>query len=469
MLSVHKEGSGVETVPSSPNLMLSSFGKVVGSIEGLRHKLDNLTLSDLEATEEKINTLSERLGELHRTVLRLSAIREQLLRVDAAKNEAGNETARVVELATLQKPLKLHMLGQLRSLVLFSRANRGLSDAGGLKEYSHDIGEVPEAKAIAEPSRTTGVALAETAAAPEVLSAPDSDSTELSLERLHDSVHQDLPASNREHVFHGEPLPAASGTEALLSADKPVSQIATAGKTAQAEIESVEAEEFILTEIGETNPVTVQWRELPEAPASVSPENQTASEFEFDQRLLNDLIKDYGEFIVPSPSSSSAEAAPPPKRPESSLAKSQTEFPLVDNVTSQKILPSARKDGELDRKLKKLIKDYGEYDLYSGHSSKKYGTRIIAICAIIAVFLGGIYFFSSEENETATDAPAVIQRDSGARNSAEPRKEDAGVGPRSHAGSSAPHDHFDQNASPGPGTGSKPFANNNKNNEKVGR
>jgi hypothetical protein len=475
MLSAHKEGNGTEARPFSPNTMVSSFGKMVGSIEGLRHKLDNLAVSDVEETQEKIDTLGLRLGELQKTLERLAAIKEQLIKVEAAKAEAGAETPNIAELGTVQKPLKLDMLGQLRNLILFPRVNRGTTDTHDrpLKEFSRVSSEASEIKPLAHASVTTALVLASEAATREVPSSPDSHSTELSWEPLQRSVHEDTSERKREGFFDHELQQAASRTEDLIAAEKPVSEPGASQKSEQPEIESVDAEEFILTEIGETNPVTIQWRESPEPAAFAVPENPTASEFEFDQRLLNDLIKDYGEFVVPSLSSTSAETAPPPKRPESSVAKSQTEFPLVDNATSQKVLPSARKDGELDRKLKKLIKDYGEYDLYSAHTSKKYRTRIIAICAILGVVFGGIYFFSSEENEAITETPAVIQRDSGARNSAEPRKENAGIGPGSNTTSSSRHvqpQQGDQRPSRGSGTGNKPFTNNNnKNDEKVGR
>jgi hypothetical protein len=63
---------------------------------------------------------------------------------------------------------------------------------------------------------------------------------------------------------------------------------------------------------------------------------------------------------------------------------------------------------ELDRELKKIIKDYGEVDLYSA------GNRVTKRRAIVAfVVLGGvlssIYMFSGPKADTVGNAPVVHQ------------------------------------------------------------
>jgi hypothetical protein len=58
----------------------------------------------------------------------------------------------------------------------------------------------------------------------------------------------------------------------------------------------------------------------------------------------------------------------------------------------QRIL-TVRRHGELDRQLKSIIKDYGEYDLYSHRSTINFKTAAIAAFVVLGLVLGGFYFF----------------------------------------------------------------------------
>ena len=72
--------------------------------------------------------------------------------------------------------------------------------------------------------------------------------------------------------------------------------------------------------------------------------------------------------------------------------------PATVNLPTQPNLPSQRKDGELDRKLKKLIKDYGEYDLYSRQTPLKLKTGVVAAFLVLTLIFSGFYFFSSPKS-----------------------------------------------------------------------
>src|SRR5436190_2095283 len=127
---------------------------------------------------------------------------------------------------------------------------------------------------------------------------------------------------------------------------------------------------------------------------------------DFDQRLLDDLIKNYGEF-----------AAAPNLPASNSAAKSKREAEHAESKArvgefTKKNLPAVKKEGELDRQLKELIKDYGEYDLYPRQSPGNLKAGVIAAFLLLALVFSGFYFFSAPKapphkataNQTTSDS-----------------------------------------------------------------
>jgi hypothetical protein len=142
-------------------------------------------------------------------------------------------------------------------------------------------------------------------------------------------------------------------------------------------------------------------------------QTHTASEeADFDQRLLDDLIKDYGEFTIVPSSTPKREAKKEPKLEPTTATRVQG--PATVNLPTQPNLPSQRKDGELDRKLKKLIKDYGEYDLYSRQTPLKLKTGVVAAFLVLTLIFSGFYFFSSSKSAVPTSASSTSQSQSSA-------------------------------------------------------
>jgi hypothetical protein len=161
-----------------------------------------------------------------------------------------------------------------------------------------------------------------------------------------------------------------------------------------------------------------------EIPVTSNPAHTEASEeADFDRRLLDDLIENYGEFnIVPS-SSAGAKVRQEPKK-EKSISTPRTDPSTAVAPTSQPTFPLQRKDGELDRKLKKLIKDYGEYDLYSRQTPLKVKTGVIAAFLVLSLVFSAFYFFSSPKSAIT---PSVSSASQSQNDSATPSKETAPV------------------------------------------
>jgi hypothetical protein len=117
------------------------------------------------------------------------------------------------------------------------------------------------------------------------------------------------------------------------------------------------------------------------------------------------------------PSSTPKPEAKKKPRPEPTPATLRVKASGPVIPPTQPNLPSPRKDGEIDRKLKKLIKDYGEYDLYSRQTPLKLKTGVVAAFLVLTLIFSGFYFFSSPKPKPA--GPASTPSTSQSRNSSE--------------------------------------------------
>jgi hypothetical protein len=120
---------------------------------------------------------------------------------------------------------------------------------------------------------------------------------------------------------------------------------------------------------------------------------------DFDTKLLDDLIKNYGEFATHA--NLPAEIEPgrnEPKDRQEAAPRLQANPPLLRNPN------------DLDRKLKKLIQDYGENDLYSQNNGQKTKLRVACAFAVLAAVLGGIYYIAIPQPAVAP-AESLLQRD----------------------------------------------------------
>ena len=82
--------------------------------------------------------------------------------------------------------------------------------------------------------------------------------------------------------------------------------------------------------------------------------------------------------------------------------------------------PVVKKNGDLDRQLKKIIKDYGEYDLYSDKQTTNFKKAGILAFVFLGLVFGGIYFFTAPPS-TAKTAPAAANSSSTAPDNRESR------------------------------------------------
>jgi hypothetical protein len=130
-----------------------------------------------------------------------------------------------------------------------------------------------------------------------------------------------------------------------------------------------------------------------------------------DQRLLDELIKNYGDFAATRNLPATLEASKPaePKYDNPAMETS----PLFDEpIATERQLSNVKKAGDLDRQLKKIIKDYGENDLYPRQSLVNLKTGGIAAFAVLGLVLGALYLFKAPSAVVPTQSrpPAPIAK-----------------------------------------------------------
>ena len=397
MLTAQKENDHlkIKPIPHS-RATLQSFDKVVDSIAGLRERVGAFNVEQLSSTEQKLQTISLRLGELQQTLQVLSGITQRMSRVHESVQQTETESLDRNRLVTRENGIPAHSLAHVESLLKFQRviklvkATKAIS---GLLDPVDEKTQTPFPTTIAvvpEPSKEEHPFVAEL--------SPDEDPI---VQGAVDNSIQTAPAEDLlvPNEAHDAPLPEIDFEEFEFSSDDSANLIPS-DETAQ------------VVQKNEPNVAAADTTEQPQPSGEISivdtavNAGQThaavSEEADFDRRLLEDLIKNYGEFsVLPGPTAKTneepnRETIIPTSRPHQATKVSLS-------LASQRNVPAQRKDGELDRKLKKLIKDYGEYDLYSKQSPVNLKTGLAGAFLVLTLILSGFYFFSSPKSDVPTN------------------------------------------------------------------
>jgi hypothetical protein len=440
---------------------IQSIDKVVNSIEGLRDRLQGFSLEQVSEAHQRLRTMSLGLGELQRTLEALAQIKQQMGRLQKTVQQAEAESLETSRLTTVDEPMPAHAIAQVGNLLKFRRVIKLMKaaksvSAGLVPQEAHpgmlvrqkslgivpeneptviDVNEVPdESEPVLQSVRAeTNVELVlpklvETASEPppnEQALTADSLAIEHELpERLENETPADVTSEDLEQpeaIFHSAPAemdfepnePFSSEPTDIIFFDDSTTSLQQ--REIIAEFADTRAEpspnhdaifdEFKGTEDMEVNPAIP---EIETAETTDQTHTTASEEADFDQRLLDDLIKDYGEFtILPrSPAKSEAEKK---AQHENTIASRGPDSSIAVELASQRNLPLQRKDGELDRKLKKLMKDYGEYDLYSRPTPISLKTAVVAAFLLLTLVFSGFYFFSSSKSAVPSSTLSAPQ------------------------------------------------------------
>jgi len=413
------------------------FGKMLNSLQGLQQRLEDFSIADVTNAEANAQTLILRLRQFQDTIAAVALLKNAAADIDRSIAEVAPVDVEIVDPDSLENHPQLHAIVKVSKLIKLQKLMTALK-AGA------DEGEaiaVPDLMAATERSpqgqlsETPPAKLSDTSASIEA----DQDAAAKPADR---AVDEPIPASL---VETRDSITLASAARETARETPIDNRAATDFPTALAEFETAAAE--IATTSAQDNqtqskdfpapaehtPASLATANLPIVepapllPQSARPKHAPAAKTKkqskshdrhaaprdeskalaranesFDLRLLDDLVSNYGEF------------AANPNLPATVKKKDLQHFEPAPNAAAElrpepatsdeTISPSVKKDGDFDRQLKKIIKDYGEYDLYSDKPAANIKKAGILAFVFLGLVFGGIYFFTAPPS-TAKTAP----------------------------------------------------------------
>lgn len=371
-----------EPPESSRAPTVTGFGKVLSSIQGLQQRLDDFSIEEVSRAEAKAYSLIQSLDDFQSQLAALVKLKEAVASVTAQIDAIPEENFDVISADGLESHPQLRAIVQAGRLV---RLHRSLRAAQAIVESSPL--ELQDGQP--DPEFPNGEAMYNTSDASSFLSRPELDFPPA-------AANDETPIEHArgEDIELGANRAGASGS--VLAPPSPLSAV-------------------VVTSAPGAHPLA---------------EKNRVVKTDFDQRLLNDLIETYGEFaIAPNPAKSLVTAITTTPKPEVAQApghlislqptpaepafvKSMASGPLglpapgkkFSRPSAASMAPSIKKQGEIDRQLKRIIKDYGEYDLYSPQKSMNLKMIAIVGFVLLGLVLGGFYLKASP-----TAVPSAIE------------------------------------------------------------
>jgi hypothetical protein len=353
-------------------------------------------LEEIANAENRSRTLLLGLSNLQSRVGSLATIKQSLTAVREAVDQAGLEDFKPSTLEISDKPLHLHEILQTSNLIKFPI----------LKKLSHQASR-HTVQSVSDNSQISPLANDQPKFTENVIKArPAADRQETS-----DCLDRAPFIFDAEQMGTASPVPSADfswdeqpgGTFGNNITDELIYNQEMQTNAVEPKAEVIKPADFDMS-TPELDPVTPRTEE-PNASLSTA---LVPTGGDFDQRLLDDLIKSYGEFFSSADSRSKIEPQAKSETPEVASAKNFLEAPAAEGAKGNpaRTLP-LKKEGDIDRQLKKIIKDYGEYDIYSRQSPIRIKSAVIGAFLLLGAVFSGFYFLSSPKSQEPGSAPAA--------------------------------------------------------------
>jgi len=480
MLAVQKQdpqnqGSIVNTTITAT----SGFGRVLGSIQGLQQRLGDFSYSEISIAEGNVKALVKRLTEMRDNLSSIAELKKAVIDINQHIDNLPDEDFAAVGLDSLEKHPKLHAIVQSSKLIrskrfvsaaspsvdqvnLDSQTKEGrvtaLAGKGVTAESKAAAAKPRETKNLSEVRRpaqdAAPIVTADQSPTPTRTAAKDSHqvlpseqypssrgapsmeipSAEIDLadaaasdwtfesnegsatlaEASSASVNFEFPDKTPSHQEVTQPnqSPTPPLRPGVRSTNETVSP-------ARATADAPGTKRFVEKDLPVSAPHAYQPAKLDESRALVP------SGYDFDQRLLDDLIKNYGDFATTPNLPATVE---PPKKANPVVQKPATQpaHDFAKPAAAERDIPKIQKANDLDRQLKKIIKDYGEYDLYPKQRVFNLRTGGIAAFAVLGLVLGALYLFKA--GSPAQTRRAAEPREPTRASSSAPLKPDKSAG-----------------------------------------
>lgn len=468
-LSVEKQDtSRRDTYSNAQGPVASGFGKVLGSIQGLRQRLGEFSLEDISAAEAKVRALVKQLIALRDNLDELAQLKQAVVENHRRIDDIPELNFDLISLDSLEKHPQLHAIVQASKLIRLHRLMKAAQASAGAVTFDSESNEfrVPEPPATHDdrsPSRPQTVAAVEEheialeqnliESEPQTATADHGSIDGLDTIDTTVAIAAPPPELKGSLAVSREESSLARSMEENFSA--PTDQVdnppldwsfdlgevsSTIGENSSASVHFVFPDETFSDHTPATmdsaktilpppavsavnaaaNPDSHQSRELVVSKDKLDTEKtgaaaeaqidaskaRTPDNSAIDQRLLDELIKNYGDFAATRNLPATLEASKPaaPKYDNPAVETS----PLFDQtIATERQLSNVKKAGDLDRQLKKIIKDYGENDLYPRQSLVNLKTGGIAAFAVLGLVLGALYLFKAPKAASPIQARPV--------------------------------------------------------------
>ena len=378
------------------------FGKVLNSIHGLQQRLDDFSVEDVSHAQAKAENLIRELSFLQLKLNCLAVTGQTFSEAQRIIRSIPDDNFDRIDLDSLEKYPTLHLLIKASQLIELVRPRA--------KSFARYIDELTATHESAE-SITVHFN-------PQIMKALPSPFTQ--------GESSSADEANGGVVSVLVPAETEADVAAITSADKdraPSAEEASADLLSMPKNQDSEPENPVATardQVSKSASLVVQ----PQSD-TVGEKTPTAAKSDFDQRLLDDLINSYGDFAsapdlpVPGKASKPATLKASERNTRTvqvaaqaaNVAAGPREKPPVKITTTNAVHANIRqadepqraeesgtsltKQGEIDRQLKNIIKDYGEYDLYKRQSPLNLKVAGIVAFALLGLALCGFYFFKS--------------------------------------------------------------------------
>jgi hypothetical protein len=406
MFSAQKHEMPIDTPPETSRRPTDTgFGKVLNSIQGLQQRLDDFSVEEVSRAHSQAQKLIRELSDLRAQLNALGKLKDAVIRATPEITALPDENFDLVDPASFEKHPQLGAIVKAAKLIRMHRLMRAarasadyvsqeISGITGI-DLPKDILTTTERLPIAPPADQFVTPPVDSAAATNITSA---------------KIEADVASTGEDHS-----LSPSSSSAALRSESSTYEFV---------ELKLDETQQRAFPETNDSLEAAMADKNLRIPPKDKKPSEKSR----FNERLLSEVIESYGEFAlvpispvplastkitVPAPLTSTdlitAKAAPVestlPQSKSTAASGSPTTAPEKRHPSSKKPISSAKSHGEIDRQLKSIIKDYGEYDLYSHQKSLDIKTLVIAAVIVLALIAGGFYFFKT----APSPAPVAIE------------------------------------------------------------
>lgn len=405
---------------------VGGFGNVLKSVQGLQQRLSDFSLDDVTAAEANANKLIQRTALVQQKLIDLANLKRNFNGVADTIRQLPETDFNLISPDSLERHPQLHAIVKAGKIIRLHKLLKVAKASAQSVSFDSEVGRLE----IGTPLAPT-ISPIRAEKYPEKISktSPEPEPSKPSWQNPHEAALGtiELPAfppildTNTDHA-----LPKRAETETFeekLSEPLTENRSANLATVSVAEPSAVAADSTLHPDRPardhEYTPTPTPKTQTIKRTASIS---KTTPEFDdertspvsnsaFNQRLLNDLIQNYGEFFVsPKPSTKPAPIhVDIPIAPEPHFVEPEP-VATVETMAveaAQVTVPSVRSHGELDRQLKKIIKDYGENDIYSHRSSLTLKKSGIAAFVVLALVLAAVYFLRSPAQTISQPVPAA--------------------------------------------------------------